>query len=312
MDSVLIWGTGSYYDRYVANWVSRNEVNVLAFISGETTVCRVLDGRPIIRPEAISNFEYDYIIIASNSYDEIKRRALTEFKIPIRKLINGKVIKHPCFNWKRYVNILKSEVTLIAEACYGGYIYNQLGLQFNSPFINTRIEEYDYLKLLEHLEYYLQQPIICEQDIESSEDIDVCLSSPLVSWGKAGYPIFVLGDVKLHAIHAESADSYMESWIRRSKRINLNNTLAMMIIENDDVADRFSKLNIKNKIGFYYKETGCKDIVCLKEWDNFKIRLRSGHDFLSYVHHLFWDEKFIRYIDIFKMLNGENDFIRMY
>ncbi len=312
MDKVLIWGIGSYYDKYIANWVNKKEVEVLAFVTSDSVVCSILDGKPIIKPQDIRDYQYDYIIIASKFYKEIRWKIINELSISANKLINGRVIKLPCFSWKRYIKILESRITLIAEVCYGGYIYNQLGLQFNSPFINTRIEENDYLKLLEKLYYYLEQKIVLINDIGTVENMKSTMVSPDVSWGKMGYPVFALDDVKLHAIHTLNPYTYTEEWNRRIKRINTNNVLVMMILENDNVAKRFSRLNIKNKIGFYFKEMESTDIVCLKEWADFKIRLRSGHDFLSYVHHLFYDENFLRYIDIFKMLNGEKDFLRMY
>ena len=63
MDKVLIWGIGSYYDKYIANWVNKKEVEVLAFVTSDSVVCSILDGKPIIKPQDIRDYQYDYIII---------------------------------------------------------------------------------------------------------------------------------------------------------------------------------------------------------------------------------------------------------
>lgn len=313
MDQILIWGIGQFYDTYIAHHVLSKELNVVGFITGIKTVCSVLDHRRIYMPDEIQDINFDYIIIANqNNYLEIRSRLVLEYKIPEEKCINGKVFKNPCFNWERYKKIINERPSIIAEACYGGYIYNQLGMRFYSPFINTRIFEYDYIKILRDLDFYLQQDIYSIRDIQNSKEMGAEIGKKEISWGKMGYPIAGLGDVQLHAIHANSIAEYMVQWERRRERINKKNVWVMMIIENDDMADAFAQIEATHKVGFYFKQTDCKDIVCLNDWQNYSSRQNSGHDFLSYVHHLIWDDKILRYVDIFKLFSCEEDFIRLY
>lgn len=313
MDKVLIWGIGSFYDNYLSKYVLNCEIEILGFITGEETICKSLDGKPIYAPDILSIIDFDYIIIATqNAYEKIEEQIVSEYKIPKDKCINGKVFKHPCFDWNRYIKIIKEKPTIITEACYGGYIYNQLGMRFYSPFINTRIFEREYIKIINNLEYYLNIDIREKRNIQSTDEMQVIISEKEISWGeKMGYPILELGDINLHAIHAKKVETYMEEWDRRKHRINWENIWVLMIIENDEMAEKFKAITHSKKIGFYYKDLRCDEIVCLKDWGNFSRRLQNGHDFLSYVHHLFYDEKLLRSIDIFKMLNGEKDFIRM-
>lgn len=312
MDKVLIWGIGQFYDKYIARYVRQGVFNVIGFVTGIKTVCQMLDNKNIFDPDDIRDLEFDYIIIANqNHYREIIDRITSECKIPIEKCINGKVFKHPCFDWNRYKNVLESKPTIIAEACYGGYIYNQLGMKFYSPFVNTRIFERDYIRMLHRLKDYLQEDISLLQDIPDIENVGAEIGMKEISWGKMGYPIAGLADICLHAIHASNAEQYMNDWRRRAQRINWNNIWVMMIIENEEMLEAFDSIQENNKIGFYFKQTNCKGVVCLGDWGNFSSRLNFGHDFLSYVHHLFWDENVLRYIDIFKMFNGEKDFIRL-
>lgn len=312
MDKLLIWGTGRFYDNYISHYVISNEINVIGFVTGIRSVCKFIDGVKIFELKEIRELEFDYIIIANQrNYAEIRKRIIDEFGIEEEKCINGRVFKHPCFNWELYKKIITDKPTIIAEACYGGYIYNQLGMKFYSPFINTRIFERDYLRLLYNFEYYMSQNIKLARDIQDIEEMEASIGQKEISWGKMGYPIAELGDIALHAIHANNLNQYFKEWNRRKLRINWDNIWIMMIIESDEMAEQFSKIKYKNKVGFYFKKTDCEDIVCLYDWENFSSRLESGHDFLSYVHHLFYDENRFRSIDIFKLLNGQKDFIRL-
>lgn len=310
----MIWGTGAFYDNYIARYILSEKIEVVGFITGLDTVCKELDGKPIFSPEFIKEIEFDYIIIAVSNqvlFKDIKRQIVIEYDIPEEKCINGKVFKHPCFDLERYMKIIDNPPTIITEACYGGYIYNQLGMQFYSPFINTRISEWDYLRLIGNLDYYLNQEVCKEKDIQKADDLNMDINEEGISWGKMGYPIARLGDIKLHAIHAHGLEYYIEEWDRRKQRINWENIWVFMIIENEEMAEKFLEVKGIRKIGFYYKKMNEDSMVCLADWGNFSSRINSGHDFLSYVHHQIWDDKVFRSIDIFKMLTGEKEFIRM-
>lgn len=309
----IIWGVGSFYDNYIVHYVLNDEINVIGFVSGCETVGKELDKKPIFSLNEITNIDFDFIIVAVEDqqiFRDIRKRIVNEYHVPEKKCINGKVFKHPCFNWERYMKILENPPTLITEACYGGYIYNQLGMQFFSPFINTRISENDYLKLINNVAFYLSQNLEAGNDVQKIEDIQPKIGED-ISWGKMGYPIAMLGDLELHAIHAKDLKSYMDEWERRMQRINWDNIWILMIIENEEILEKFKAIKYEKKIGIYYRETDCEQIITLKEWGNFLSRLKFGHDFLSYVHHQIWDEKIFRSIDLFKMLSGERYFIRM-
>jgi len=312
MDRLLIWGIGQFYDNFIAQYVINEKINVIGFVTGLETVCNFLDGIRIYKPDEIKEIEFDYIVIANqNNFNEIKRKIMFECQISEEKCVNGKVFKHPCFNWERYKRIRNEKPSIIAEACYGGYIYHQLGLQFYSPFINTRIFERDYLRMIGNLDHYLRQDIHIIRNMQYAKDMQAHIDQTGISWGKMGYPIVGLGDIELHAIHTSDINDYIEEWNRRVQRINRENIWVLMIIENDEMAEKFSRIPVKNKVGFFYKKTDCKNIVSLNDWGNFSSRLNYIHDFISYVHHLFYDEHTLRSIDIFKLFCGEQDFIRI-
>lgn len=63
---------------------------------------------------------------------------------------------------------------------------HDLGLRFNSPFVNMFIEARDYVKLLCNLDDYLAMELSFQKE------------------KSVGYPIALLGDVKLHCVHYNS------------------------------------------------------------------------------------------------------------
>ena len=70
---------------------------------------------------------------------------LHEYRIAAQRKLHRKIMQ------KRNKNM---DFTIIAQNCIGGVIYSDLGLQFLSPTINMFIEDENFVKLVENLEYY--------------------------------------------------------------------------------------------------------------------------------------------------------------
>lgn len=311
MDKVLVWGIGSWFDRHIFNIIEREqalgEFIIIAYISNNSKY-KNFNNTPIIKPEEINESDFDYIIIASTFYKEIREEAIVRLKLSGDKIVDGKVFERPCFNWMRYIRIKKAKPSLIAESCYAGYLYKYLDLQFYSPFIKTRIEQYDYLKLLDNLDLYLSSQITLDKNYYTGLNINKKNNN--ISWGLFGYPIFKLYNISLHAIHTIDTTEYVESWNRRLSRFNNQNIIAMMIIENDDIADRFSALPISNKIGFYFKKTSYSNIICLEDYNNDNMRCKYNYDFRRYVHDIINTNSLVSPVDFFKLISGDKDFYR--
>ena len=52
------------------------------------------------------------------------------------------------------------DVTLFSSNCNGGVILHDLGLRFNSPFVNLWIKPKDFIKICENPEYYLKLDLL--------------------------------------------------------------------------------------------------------------------------------------------------------
>lgn len=312
MNKIMVWGIGNWFDKHISNFIRMEEklgnLEVIGYVSKGLPMYSHYEDKPIIKPQDIINYDYDYIIVASTFFKEILNEATQCLNIPSYKLINGKVFEYSCFDWSRYIEIKNKKPSILSESCYGGYLYNKLGLQFNSPLINTRIDQFDYLKLIENFESYIKKTLTLVKDIPKNINelnIDTDIGS-----GVGGYPIFLLGDIFVHAVHAKSSSDYLNDWNRRIGRLNTENMIVMMVIENDEVAERFLDLKIKNKIGFYFKNIHSEDIIYMKEYEDIELRFKHDYYFRRYVHRIIEDSSTFNTIDFFKLLSGEKDFRR--
>lgn len=294
---VLIWGTGTDYDKYVNNFFIEEKmgnIEILALVSKEKQFS-YLDNKMVIDSSQIIEYNFDYIIITSERrYKDIVQEAVS-LGIDSKKLINVRVFSLPKFDFMKYTNILESNISIISNDCWGGLVYHTLDIQNKSPFINTFIEDEDYITLLGNLEHYMKQPLVMERDGEFDQ-----------------FPIASLGEkVKLKLWHYESFTMAKECWDRRIKRFNFDNFFIKMTIKDDEMAEKFDNLPFENKVGFYYKQTKYDSIVCLNEFQSAYFGTKYNYNFSQYVRNVVEINSFTaKSYDIFKLLCGEKDFIR--
>ncbi len=124
------------------------------------------------------------------------------------------------------------EPSIIASYCVGTFIYSDMNLRWCSPTINLMIEMPDFVKLVEKLDWYL------EQDITFIDDPD------------HEYPVGMLGEIKLYFVHYKTPEEALEKWETRKRRIDPDN-LYIIGCEKDgctyETIQRFDKLPYKNK-----------------------------------------------------------------
>jgi uncharacterized protein (DUF1919 family) len=137
---------------------------------------------------------------------------------------------------KTHIRKLKNNnFSLIASNCNGAFILHDLGLRFNSPFVNLWMMPDDFIRFLSNIDYYLS----CEMTFIEEPDVS--------------YPIGVLDDVRIHFQHYATNEMAKEKWIERTKRINFNN-LFIMFTDRDGCSYQnlcdFEALPYKNKIVF--------------------------------------------------------------
>lgn len=135
----------------------------------------------------------------------------------------------------RRIKLKNKQATIFSSNCIGGCISHDLGMQFQSPFVNLWVESPDFIRLLESPKEYLEQELFFLEQQEYP------------------FPVAMLGDVKLFFAHYHSNAEAEEMWKRRCKRIDWDNIFVLMTDRdgcNEEILSRFEKLPYKNKVVF--------------------------------------------------------------
>ena len=145
--------------------------------------------------------------------------------------------------WRIYKEIKRLRLknrrpTIIASNCIGTFIYYDMKIKYLSPTINLSFDMNDYVRFLENLEWYLQQPVVPYED------------------DRFDYPCGMIGDVEIRFNHYKTIEEAISKWERRKQRIDWDN-LFIMAIDGDectyDSINRFDALPFENKVIFTHK-----------------------------------------------------------
>ena len=304
MVSVFIYGTGYEYDRLMTVLPMHKKIEVLGIICNEKFLYSRIDGNRCFLIDEIDLNRADYIIAAVENYIEVID-ILHSKGVAEERIIPSHVFCLPGFKFDKYLELKESNISILSNYCLGGLVYKQLGLRALSPTINMFCAGKDYLEFLENYEYYLD----CEME-------------EYINWnyvdGTIGRERFmekgILGNrVVWNFNHYIDAKIAIDKWNQRKVRFNKNNVAAIMIIQCDEDAYRFSELNIEKKIGIYYKDLNLKDIIFLPEWcDGKAVKYNYGGSWPVFVMTRMVDTRGHRCpINWIKFLLGEEKYERV-
>lgn len=163
------------------------------------------------------------------------------------------LIERPVANYRREHKLLNKDFTIISNNCWGGFVYQEYNLPYNTPTIGLLFFADDYIRFVSNLKHYIDVPLSFIKVEESKHykrlvKTDACRYMP--------YPIGKIDDVEIVFLHYKSEQEAKEKWDRRKSRINWNNLLIKFNDQNDcteeDIA-KFNQLDYKNKICFTAK-----------------------------------------------------------
>ena len=267
MYRILIWGHGLYYNQYI-NAIKYQEfmgnIKVVG-VTGRERIYTCLDGYPFIPVSDLAPEHIDYIVIASEEYYVAIRETAIELGFQNEHIIKGKVFCLPLFQFDKYIDLLHSKVSIIANNCWGGTAYHALGLQFLSPFINMFEYDEDYLRLLKNLDSYLElKPEFVRNGYNPILERD--------------YPICKLDDIELHFNHYINMEEVEKKWYERLTRLNWDNLFVMMATQDPKSLEIFDRLPYKKKIcfvpsesslrsAFYLQTAACQDMKNVPFWE---------------------------------------------
>jgi uncharacterized protein (DUF1919 family) len=187
-------------------------------------------------------------------------------------------------------NIKNVDFSIISNNCWGSFIYQYLGLAYNTPFIGLYLFAPDYIKMITNLKDYLQQPLFFTN--KSKFEFELKRRGILDA-----YPIGIIGDVEIHFRHYDNKDIAKEKWVRRLERINYNNLYFEFCdreLCDKKLLEEFDALPFTHKVCFTAKEyPELKSCVWIKEDSN-----------KSYVEYEWY--KFPKYFNLVKWLNSKS------
>ena len=190
--------------------------------------------------------------------------------------------------WRLYKELRRLQLknrqpTIIASNCIGTFIYYDMKLRFNSPTINLSFDMNDYLRFLENLHWYLEQPLVSYED------------------DRFDYPCGMVGDVEIRFNHYKTFEEAAAKWNERKQRVDWDN-LFIIGIDGDgctyDSLRRFDALPYKNKVIFTHKPypefssahylPGFESLGCIGRATDFKDQylIRRYMDHFDYVSFL--------------------------
>lgn len=153
------------------------------------------------------------------------------------------------------VRLNNKKFTIISNNCWGGLIYNKLGLEYQSPTIGCGIMDEHYFKLCENLNHYFAQKL---EFIDPHQSIYYDIRRKRYK-KEIDYPVARLDDIEIWFTHYKSKNEAKEKWERRLKRMNPNKIIIKWSQRNsmdEAFVKRFLALPHANKIAFV--APGCK------------------------------------------------------
>ena len=250
---IILWGLGAIYNKHInllKYMEAANVVEVVALTAQSIPAIRYLDCYPVITKDKLCSLEYDFIIVMNDKYFQEIVDEVVECGVLRKQILSYKILEIPNINFEEYIKLKQSDISIVSNNCWGGIIYQTLGMECLSPFKNLFLTDYDYIKLLANLKEYLFKEIGF-----SKWEIDI--------HSKERYPVLLLGDIEIHCNHDTDAGNAIKKWKQRLIKFNYNNIFVEMYTENLEIAEKFILLEEhKKKVCFvptlmkekYFKE----------------------------------------------------------
>ncbi len=303
MKKCILWGMGMEYEsllNQILYEIYKGNIEIAAIICREKDrYCSKRDGFDVITKNELGNMEFDYVIITSSRFfEEIKQEAI-DIGIDEHCIISGTVFYLPKFDFQLYQNLIENPITILSDDCWGGFVYKKLKLPFTTPLINIDWDRDQYAEFISDPLFYLNTELKMVREGNLRDGI---------------YPIGSLGDenrkVEMGLIHNVNFKEAKEQWDRRKQRVNEQNIFVKMGFSVCDKKDEwltaFKNLSYK-KILFYDGDTDVKQVIKTERftWRSINANYVATYDYNEYLrNHYIYD------LDLLKMLNGKNDYIR--
>lgn len=165
-----------------------------------------------------------------------------------RKLYQLRVkVTDKCLVKQRRKQINNDDFTIIANNCWGGFVYQRYGLPYLTPTVGLYFFADDFIKLAFNLEDYMTKPLEFIPYTESK------YKAEFERRMHTHIPIARLGDIEVAFLHYKTQEEAAQKWKRRVARINYNNLIFKFGKQYNCTADHllaFDSLACQKKICF--------------------------------------------------------------
>lgn len=289
--NIALWGLGKYYRtyrNYLKHLESAGDIHIVGVFSVDNYEMSEIDGWHYYVYEDIRNVAFDYLIILNEAHAQDIIDNLLEANIEREKIIPGRILDLPNFNFKKYIQLKQSRISIISRTCLGGMLSRTIGLEYLSPFRNMRMGEEDYIKLLNNFEEYMKYDLVYSgaQLFNKTQQVY--------------YPVMNLNDIRIEFPHTNRASKVILEWNERKERINRSNLFVINLTEREDIARQFSEIPFEHKACFTNFQSNIPNTIFIpscRTWNTLteKVHYGVGNGLL--------------FVDLVKLLIGENDFI---
>lgn len=200
---------------------------------------------------------------------------------------------------RNFIN--KDDFTIIANNCWGTFIYKKYGIPYQTPFVNLMLFAPDYIEMVENFSLVLLEKLSFIPH-EASKHKDELIKLGIY---QGEYPIGILdGKYELHFIHYTSKEDAKEKWFRRLERIN-SDKLIFKFSDGDkfepEMAERFDRLPYANKVCFSAAEfPELKSVVSLEKFrgkprvhDEWKNTTKKEFDVAKFINNMKTNENIL-------------------
>ena len=288
---IVIYGLGKKYNSHInlmKLWEYQGQIEIVAVTAKNVPKANRIDGWLTVKREELIELEFDYVVIFSEIYENEMLSDLLAFGITRDKIILSRVLDMPYFNWNRYIQILRSKLSIISCNCWGGVLCHTLGMECLSPFKNLWVKADEILHMMDDLRSYMSETpyfIRWEKDLNSINN----------------YPVMGIRDIQIHFNHDDNVDDALKKWKRRCAKINYDNLFLMIFTKDKEVVEKFLHYNGTRKICFVPRS--------INNWEDsetiWSIDSISGNEFYVDVNSSVTMGKNSLSFDILKMLEGK-------
>lgn len=258
---VLIGDVESYQSKFnlIDKEIKNGNISVVATLLTDEVDYDILDDNIVVNSlDDIENVQFDYFIILDNN--KLWYAILPDEYEFTQKIIPIHVFEIPYFDFRKYEQLIQNPPSIISRHCWGGILFNQLGLKFNSPFVNLFLLDSDFNKLSKNFSHYMRQELVFERE-EYEHNLNI------------NYPIAKLDDISIYFNHYTSFEEAKKKWDERKERINYDNLLFETTTENRGIALDFDSISLPHKLCFHNGNIDSPNII---DFSKFMINQKPG------------------------------------